>query len=148
MIAAAACATPAGAQEAVSPAPDAVSYATAFVNPTVAAIRAVRSDHRWCRFGQLGISELVGNATTLTLKHVVRSPRPCAGCGADGFPSGHTMNSVIGVASGWQLGMTFPVSTAGLRMAAHRHTPWQVLAGAAIGGLAEYAGHFVLKCGE
>jgi membrane-associated phospholipid phosphatase len=129
----------------VEPVPDWASYATAAVNPTVAAVQAFRSEHRWCRLGQLGLSELVVNGSTLTLKHFIRSARPCLGCPPDGFPSGHTANSVIGISSGWQVGMTFPVSTAGLRMAAHRHTPMQVLTGALLGAGSEYVGH-LLRC--
>lgn len=139
-------ASPATAQQPVSPVPDALSYGTALVNPAIAAYKAARSSDPMCRLSQLGIAELVGNGTALTLKRLVRSPRPCAGCAPDGFPSGHTMNSTIGsISAGWQVGLTFTAGTGGLRMAAHRHTPWQVLAGAAIGLGADAAGH-LLKC--
>lgn len=138
-------AAPVSAQVPVSPAPDWVSYGTAAVNPTIAAIEAWRSPSRACRFGQLAISEAVGNVAALTLKHFIVSPRPCIGCQPDGMPSGHTMNSTIGFSSHWKVGVVFTVATAELRTDAHRHTPWQVAAGAALGIGAEAAGH-LLKC--
>jgi membrane-associated phospholipid phosphatase len=121
------------------------SYGSAVVNPTVAAIEAWRSPQRKCRLGQLAISEAVGNGTSMLLKHFIVSPRPCLGCASDGMPSGHTMNSTIGFSSSWRLGVGFVWGTAVLRKEAHRHTPWQVAAGAALGIGAEAAGH-LLRC--
>lgn len=138
-------AAPAAAQVPVAPIADWASYGTAIVNPTLAAVDAWRSPARTCRFGQLAISELVGNGVALTLKHFVVSPRPCLGCVADGMPSGHTMNSTIGFSSRWKVGVIFSLATAELRTDAHRHTPWQVAAGAALGVGAEAAGH-LLHC--
>jgi len=129
----------------VQPWADGASWATAFVNPTVAAIEAWRSPRRGCRLGQLAISEAVGNVAALTLKRLIVSPRPCLGCGNDGWPSGHTMNSTIGFASSWRVGVGFAWSTAVLRTAAHRHTARQVAAGALLGIGAEAAGH-LLRC--
>jgi len=130
----------------VEPWADRLSYGTALVNPTVAAIAAWRSPHRACKLGQLAISEAVGNVAVITLKHFIVSPRPCFGCTPDGEPSGHTMNSTIGFASSWRLGVGFTWSTAILRTTAHRHTPTQVLTGALLGIAAEGAGH-LLRCG-
>lgn len=138
-------ATPAAAQPPVEPWANWASYGTALVNPAIAAVDAWRSPHRGCRLGQLAISELVGNAASMTLKHFLVSPRPCLGCGSDGMPSGHTMNSTIGVTARWKVGVLFTVATAELRTDAHRHTPWQVAAGAALGFGAEAAGH-LLRC--
>lgn len=137
---------PTYAQQAVSSGPDWVSYGTAAVNPTIAAASAWRSSDRACRFGQLAISEAVGNVAALTLKHFIVSARPCLGCQPDGMPSGHTMNSWIGVSSS-RWGFEASVATGSLRMAAHRHTALQVLAGTALGLGAEGAGH-LLKCRE
>lgn len=129
----------------VSPLADWASYGTAAINPTMAAVEVWRSPQRGCRFAQLAISEAVGNGVALTLKHFIVSPRPCIGCTPDGMPSGHTMNSIIGVSASWRVGMLFAVGTGGLRMAAHRHTLWQVAAGAALGVGAEATGR-LLKC--
>jgi membrane-associated phospholipid phosphatase len=129
----------------VAPWADWASYGTALVNPVTAAVSALTSHDKVCRLGQLGISELVGNVATLTLKRLIVSPRPCLGCAPDGMPSGHTMNSTIGFSSRWKVGVLFSVGTAELRADAHRHTPWQVAAGAAIGVGAEAAGH-LLRC--
>lgn len=139
-------AAPAAAQPVpVQPWADWASYGTAIVNPAVAAITAWRAPDRGCRFAQLAISEAVGNGLALALQHTIASPRPCLGCPSTGMPSAHAMNSTIGVSAGWRVGMTFPVSTAGLRLEAHRHTPWQVVAGVALGLGAEAAGH-LLPC--
>jgi membrane-associated phospholipid phosphatase len=129
----------------VEPWADRLSWGTAFVNPTVAAIEAWRSPRRGCRLGQLAISEAVGNGIAIGLKHFVVSPRPCLGCGHDGMPSGHTMNSVIGFSSSWRVGVGFAWSTAVLRTTAHEHTAGQVAWGAVLGIGAEAAGH-VLRC--
>lgn len=138
-------ASPAVAQSVV-PWADWTSYATAAVNPTIATIHAARSGDALCQLSRLGVSELVGNAITLTTKRLVTSPRPCLGCASDGMPSGHTANSAIGFSSGWQIGLAFTLATAELRTAAHRHTPWQVAAGAGIGLFSEWAGHALVKC--
>jgi membrane-associated phospholipid phosphatase len=129
----------------VQPWADAASWGTALINPSVAAIEAWRSPQRKCRLGQLAISEAIGNGVAITLKHFVVSPRPCFGCPTDGMPSGHTMNGVIGFSSSWRVGVGFAWGTAVLRTEAHRHTPWQVAAGAALGIGAEAAGH-LLRC--
>ena len=134
------------AQVAVRPVPDVVSYATAFVSPAVAAVEAWRAPDRACRFSQLAMSEAFGNGLSLTLKHRIVSSRPCFGCAADGFPSGHTMNSAIGFSSHWQFGLTFALATAELRVAANRHTPLQVAAGAAIGVFADGIGRALIRC--
>lgn len=141
------CASPVYAQQPVQPWADWASYGTAFVNPAIASVDAWRSTHRACRFGQLAISEAIGNGIALTLKHFIVSPRPCMGygCAPDGMPSSHTMNSTIGFSSRWRVGVGFAWSTAVLRTEAHRHTSWQVAAGAALGIGAEAAGH-LLKC--
>ena len=137
-------AAPAFAQEPVNRWADGVSWGTAMVNPTLAVVDAIRAPNTKCKLGRLALSEAIGNGVTLTLKHFVVSPRPCLGCAADGFPSGHSMQSTIG-ASGWRFGATFAATTGGLRMQAHRHTGWQVAAGLAIGAGAEFAGRLI-KC--
>jgi hypothetical protein len=139
-------ATSAFAQEPVAKVPDALSYATAFVNPTIATVDALRSDHKWCELGRLGISEAVGNGATLLAKHLAygssMAQRPCAGCVPDGWWSGHMMNSTIG-AEGWRY--VFSFTTGGLRVAAHRHTASQVAIGFLAGVGANFAGQ-LLKC--
>jgi hypothetical protein len=129
----------------VTPWADWASYGTVVVSPTVAAIQAWRSPQRKCRLGQLAISEAVGNGAALVLKRLIVSPRPCLDCGSDGFPSGHTMNAVLGFSSSWRVSVGFAWSTAALRTTAHRHTARQVAAGALLGIGAEAAGH-LLKC--
>jgi len=138
-------ASPAAAQVPVSSVPDWASYGTAAANPVAAAAQAWRAPDRGCRFGQLALAEGIGNAAALTLKHFVVSPRPCVGCAPDGFPSGHTTNSFVGVTRDWRYGVLFGVATGGLRMAAHRHTLPQVLAGAAVGIGADAASR-LLRC--
>ncbi len=123
--------------------PDVASYATAAINPTWAAVDAWRSPERLCRFERLALSEAIGNGVALTLKHFIVSPRPCLACAPDGFPSGHTMNSAIGLSDHWRMGVGFTVGTAGLRIAARRHTVWQVTAGALLGLSAEAAGRLI-----
>jgi membrane-associated phospholipid phosphatase len=140
-------AAPAAAQVPISPAPDVLSYATAVINPALGVVDALRAADRGCRLARLALSEGIGNGLALTLKHFIVSPRPCLGCLPDGMPSGHTMNSVIGVSSHWQLGVAFTLETGALRQAAHRHTLPQVLAGAGIGVLSESVGH-LLRCQE
>lgn len=131
-------------QAPVQPWADWTSYPTAMVNPGTAAIEAWRSSDRACRFGRLALSEAIGNGVALTLKHFIVSPRPCLGCAPDGMPSGHTMNSAIGMfSSRW--GFTATIATGALRHEAHRHTWQQIAAGAALGVGAEAAGR-LLKC--
>jgi membrane-associated phospholipid phosphatase len=140
--------SPALAQTApnVVPWADVMSYATAAVAPSISVATALRSSEPRCQLLRLGVSEAIGNGLTLTLKHLVNSPRPCSGCAADGMPSGHTMNSTIGFSSHWQVGLAFALGTAELRTGAHRHTPMQVAAGAAIGAFAEWAGRAWVHC--
>lgn len=127
--------------------PDAVSWATAAVNPGVAAYKAIRSPEPKCQLSRLLVAEALGNGPALLLKRFVSSPRPCAGCAPDGMPSGHSMNSVIGIDStGWALGASFAVGTGALRVAAHRHTKTQVVAGLLLGGVAEWASYRIVKC--
>lgn len=127
---------------------DAASYGTALVNPVTAAVVAWRGPDRWCHLERIGLAELIGNVSTIGIKHLVRSERPCLGCAPDGMPSGHTMNSFIGYRSfNIGYGIAWGGATGGLRMAAHRHTPWQVLAGAAIGIGSTELGN-LLRCGK
>ena len=134
------------AQEPVRPVPDVASWATAFAMPSIAAWHAARSADPKCKFAQLAISEAIGNVAVLSLKHWVVSPRPCLGCAADGFPSGHSMNSVIGLSSGWRVGLFLAIGTGELRDVAQRHTKTQIAAGLALGGLAEWAGQRLVRC--
>lgn len=140
--------SPASAQTApnVVPWADVASYVTAAADPSIAVVTALRSVDPKCRLLRLGVSEAIGNGLTLTLKQLVTSPRPCSGCAADGMPSGHTMNGTIGFSSKWQVGLAFALGTAELRTGAHRHTPMQVAAGAAIGAFAEWAGRAWVHC--
>ena len=147
-------ATPLSAQVPVEPIADAASWATSLVNPTAAAIRAIRSPDPKCALSRLLVAEGIGNATVLTLKHFLVSPRPCLGCDTHGWPSGHSMNSVIGAASGWRVDIGFGVSlgaavgTAGLRVGAHRHTPAQVVAGLLLGAGVEALSYGLVRCGR
>lgn len=134
------------AQEPVEKVPDVLSYATAAVNPTVAAIRAFRSEDKWCEAAQLGLSELIGNVTVLTIKHFVVSPRPCIGCDSHGMPSGHAMNGTLGVSSNWYVGIATSWGTGELRYRAKRHTIPQVLLGWTIGALSEWGGQKIIRC--
>lgn len=139
-------AAPLQAQVPVSPIADWASYGTALVNPTIAAVEAWRSPARACRFGQLAISEAVGNVAALTLKHFIVSARPCIGCLPDGDPSGHSMNAMIGFsARNWGMGLSFGFATGALRYDAHRHFPSQIAKGLLLGAGAEAAGH-LLRC--
>ncbi len=133
------------AQAPVQPWADVTSYGTAMVNPATAAIKAWHSSDPKCELGRLAISEAIANGVALTLKHFIVSPRPCIGCAPDGMPSGHSANGFVGFSSHWPYGIAFGVATAGLRVAANRHTFKQVLAGSALGIGAEYAGRLI-KC--
>lgn len=146
------CASPVAAQEPVVEGPDVASWATAFVNPTLAAIRAIRAPDPMCRLSRLMVAESIGNGATLLIKHFAPSPRPCLGCAANGMPSGHSMNSVIGAASGWRVDIGFGVSvgaavaTGGMRAAANRHTKTQVVVGWLIGAGAEALSYRLVHC--
>lgn len=143
-------AAPAAAQVAVAPIPDAISYGTAAANPTRVVVDVLRSDGdtpaKACRLAQLAVSEAIGNAVAIALKAIVVAPRPCAGCAPDGMPSGHTLNSAIGLQAGGPRAIAFVVATGALRIAAHRHTPTQVVAGAAAGLVADRLGRVVVRC--
>ena len=138
-------AAPVHAQEPVVRWADWASWGTAAANPTIAVVRAARSESPKCRLAQLALSEAVGNGATFAVKHLVASPRPCLGCAPDGMPSGHTANSAIGFSRHWQLGLAFTLGTAALRTDANRHTKEQVFWGAVLGFTGEAAGH-LLKC--
>jgi membrane-associated phospholipid phosphatase len=137
--------TPVAAQEPVVKWADAASWGTALANPTIEVVRALRGSDTRCQLTRLAVSEVVGNVVTLIIKATVDSPRPCLGCKADGMPSGHTMNSVLGATQGWQYG--FVLTTGLFRHQANRHTVPQVLAGAAIGVGAQFLGQAV-PCGR
>lgn len=145
------------AQEPVVKWADWVSYGTAAVNPAMATYEAFKSETPKCRLGRLALAEGIGNGVALTIKHFVRSERPCLGCAPDGMPSSHTMNSFIGIdapgpASGWGvrmgIGIAMGGTTAGLRVVGNRHTPTQVLVGALLGIGAEAASRALVPCGE
>lgn len=133
------------AQSPVREVPDIASWGTAAVNPVLSAVRAARSSDPTCQFSRLLVSEGIGNGVSMLIKHFVTSPRPCAGCAADGMPSGHAMNSVIGVSGGWRY-IGFSIGTAELRVAANRHTWKQVGAGLLLGAGAETAGRLLVHC--
>ncbi len=137
---------PGGAQEPVRSLPDKVSYGTALINPAIAAYRAARSAHPWCELGRLGLSEAIGNVSVFALQRFVVSPRPCLGCGRNGLPSGHAMNSVIGISSTWRFGIYFSVATAHLRSVSNQHTKTQAALGLLLGAGAEVAGQKLLRC--
>jgi hypothetical protein len=136
---------PSFAQVPVNPWADAASTVTAAVNPTLSILDAWRSDHRACRLGQLAISEAVANAAALTLQHFIVSARPCLGCDRHGMPSEHVAASAPGLLRDPGVGLMFTFATASLRVAAHRHTWPQVVAGAGIGIAADYSGR-LLRC--
>jgi PAP2 superfamily len=148
-------ATPVAAQELepVGPGADVASWATSLFNPTAAAIRAIRSDDPKCQLSRLMVAEGIGNVTVLVLKHFLVSPRPCIGCDNHGWPSGHSMNGLLGSGSGYNhdigfgVSVTMAVGTAGLRVAAHRHTPQQVIAGLLIGVGVEALSYRLVQCG-
>jgi hypothetical protein len=134
---------------------DYTRWGTALVNPTWGVVEALRSDHRACHLGQLGISLGVGETALLTIQHFVVSPRPCLGCNQHGLPSGHTMHSILGIdqaspATRWGarvgVGLASVAATGILSVVSHRHTVKQVLWGAGVGTGAELTGH-LLHCG-
>ena len=133
--------------QAVAPIPDAISWATAFVNPTLSVIDAATGPQPWCHLARLGLSELAGNGLSIVLKHVIVSQRPCSGCGVDGFPSGHTMNAALGFSRDWRVGLSLTLGTGILRHEAHRHTNGQILGGAVLGVGAEATGRLI-RCQE
>lgn len=137
-------ASPLYAQQPVTKWADWSSYGTAAVNPALAAWDA---RHDRCKLARLAVQESIGNGLTLALKHRIVSVRPCVGCAPDGFPSGHTMNSLIGFSRNWKVGLAFGLATAELRNEANRHTPWQILAGAGVAVAAEASG-YLIRCQE
>lgn len=146
-------AVPAAAQEEVQTWPDAISWGTAAFNPAMAVWRATRSSDPKCRLSQLLVSEGIGNAVAFTLQRFIISPRPCLGCRPNGAPSAHSMNSVIGITSGWRVDIGFGVGvgaaigTAAGRVAARRHTKAQVIEGLLLGAASEWVGRSLVKCG-
>lgn len=127
--------------------PDAISWATAAVNPSVAVYKAIRSPEPICQLSRLLVAEGIGNGLTFFGKRFITSPRPAAGLMPDGMPSGHSMNSVIGIDStGWALGGSFAIGTGALRVVAQRHTKTQVVMGLLLGGVAEWASYRIVKC--
>lgn len=139
----------AGAQEAVRPVPDVVSYGTAAINPSIALWKALHSSDKLCQLSRLGVAEIVGNGATLTIKRLrfghPDAERPCAGCTPDGDPSGHSMNGAIGAfSSGW--GISFALPTPWLRVEANRHTKTQAVKGTLLGLGAEAFSHLIVKC--
>jgi membrane-associated phospholipid phosphatase len=94
------------------------------------------ADPRHC-FIMMGIRAGVTEISVEVLKHLIKQPRPCAGepgCEGYGMPSGHTAFafSTLG-GPGFGVSFTLSLGTGVGRVVADKHTPWQVLAGAALG---------------
>jgi hypothetical protein len=132
------------------------SYGTALANPTSAIIEAWQSDHRGCRLARIALSEVVGNGVTLGFKKLTYglpdAVRPCLDCDPDGWPSGHTMNSIIGSSSAWAglhgwvrwaVAAGWSAATGLLRHEANRHFWQQIGWGAIFGAGAEAAGQLI-----
>ncbi len=139
------------AQAPVSRVPDVVSWATAGANATVAITEAIRSDETKCRLGQLAVSEAIGMGAAFTLQHFIISARPCLGCAPNGMPSAHVTQSLLGSTASargltWGFSLGMALGTAEGRDRAHRHTRAQQVAGFALGSVAEWAGHQVVRC--
>jgi membrane-associated phospholipid phosphatase len=150
-------AVPVWAQEPVQTVPDYASWVTASANPVIAVVQAFRSEDRWCRLGQLGISGGITTSVGLLGQHFIRSPRPCVGspgCSGNGGPSMHAGLGTLGISRGFHSGMgiTFSIAmavgTAGGRVDAKRHTKTQVMAGLALGSVSEWAGQKLVRCGS
>ncbi len=141
----------ASAQEPVARVPDVASWITAGANAAGAIVEATRSDDAKCRLGQLAVSEAIGLGVAFTLQHVVISARPCLGCAPNGMPSAHVTQSLLGSTASakgltWGFSIGMAVGTAEGRDRAHRHTRTQQAAGFALGSLAEWGGHQLVKC--
>ncbi len=139
------------AQEPVARVPDVASWITAGANTAGAIVEATRSDDAKCRLGQLAVSEAIGLGVAFTLQHVVISARPCLGCAPNGMPSAHVTQSLLGSTASakgltWGFSIGMAIGTAEGRDRAHRHTRAQQAAGFALGSLAEWGGHRIIRC--
>ncbi len=120
---------------------DKASWVTASVPSVVSVVEALRSENKKCNLLKLGLKELVSNGSVLTIKHFYSSPRPCLGCGIDGFPSGHTANGFTG--NNWQVNLYFGTTTGILRHKANKHTWVQVAGGIVIGVSSDLVGNLI-----
>ena len=146
--------SPLRAQEPVTKWADYTSWATAGGNAAWGVVDAWKSERRGCHLGQMAISGLVSGGGAYLGQRFITSPRPC--CSGNGMPSMHAALSVVGInqptrANRFSLrfgvGVMLSGSTAGLRVAANRHTGPQVIAGLGLGALGEFAGS-LLGCDE
>jgi len=124
----------------VRPVPDALSWGTAAVNPTVGLVRAFQSEDRACHLKRLAVSGGIAS-TGILLQRVIDSPRPC--CAGNGMPSLHAAFGSVGSSWSWGFGASFAVGTGGLRVAANRHTRGQAWAGVLLGMGGELASQLI-----
>lgn len=137
------CSSTVWAQE-VKRGPDAISYGLAAVNPALGIIQAIRAEDTKCQLAQLGVSAAIGESLAFTMQHFLVSARPC--CDGNGMPSAHALSSSLGASWNWKVSWAFSLGTAEARVAAHRHTRTQALAGVGLGLLSEWAGQTIVRC--
>lgn len=118
---------------------DIASYGTALATTALDVAAAWRSGDRQHAFTAMGERLAVGYGVTLLAKFLVHRARPCApACGLDNpntsFLSGHTMLAFEhGPGVRAELALPLGVATGALRVAAGKHWPTDVLAGAGVG---------------
>ncbi len=137
---------PLSAQEPVREVPDVISWGTAAVTPALGVWRATHGPDPMCHLSQLMVS---GGLVTsgLLLQRFITSPRPCASaCSGNGMPSLHSAFAMVGLSSGWRVGIGFSVATPIGRVAANRHTKTQAAAGSLFGLGAELLSQRLVRC--
>lgn len=118
---------------------DVASWVTVGATVTLDTVQAWRSPDRLVALRQEGLRIGVTYAAVFAAKWLIHRDRPCApDCGHDNahmsFFSGHTALAFSTV-GGPRLSVSIPlaVSTGGLRVAAGKHWPTDVLVGAGVG---------------
>jgi len=121
------------AQTPAQHAADVGSWAAVIASVTADTKASYEAPNRWRAVGWQAARYSCAIGLSLLAKRVVRRERP-DGSGDDSFWSAHTaLAAASAFPRGWTIGLSVTTAVGGLRLAAHKHYPTDVEAGALAG---------------